>query len=249
MNKLLIILFTICLFFSACKKENKSPDSHEEQPSQNPNSTVDFTITPSIVDFPVGTTWGYSVTTVDYQYVNLSSANPNLVYSYTTNATYTVNVVRDTIIFPNITGKILLTSGAGIDNVNTYIREVWYYDSSDVKWHNIFYEKYNGGAEIVGCLGINLPLTSTSAWQNTHASHPSSGIDSCFAKGFDNAICGLGSVKCIKFENKYTGSIQNTYWYNATYGKVRSESSSFTYNGSQTLTGKINTITLISFHN
>lgn len=250
MKNTLLILLTLIIFFTGCKKENQSPILDIDEQTQNQNSAADFTITASDIDFTVGSTWAYSLATIDFQYVNMSSANPNLSYSYTTNTSYTISVIRDTIISPNITGKILLTAAAGIDDVNNYIREVWYYEPLDLKWHDILYERYNGGTEIVSCLGINLPLTPTSSWQNTHTSHPSSGVDSCYALGFDNASCGLGNIKCIKFQSKTVNDNQNTYWYNNLYGKIKTQNTSYIYdNGAQTLTGKTSTMTLTSFHN
>ncbi len=251
MRKLFYIISSLILLFISCKKEDKTtPDStNTNNPaSNNPNSTADFTVTASDINYPVGSTWAFDVITHNYQYDNIFSGSPSVTYNYTTSATYTVSVIRDTIISPSITGKILLTAAVGIDNVNNYIREVWYYEPSDLKWHDIVYERYNAGPETVGCLGINLPLTSTSSWQNTHASHPSTGIDSCFAKGFDNVSCGLGTIKCIKFENKLLGTQQNIYWYNNTYGRVRTESANYETVGS-TITAKASTVTLSAFHN
>ena len=245
----IVFMFLILALFS-CKKENNANETIT--PVVNtPNTTAsDFTITSSAINYPIGTTWAYNVVTVDEKYVNMSSANPNLAYSYTTPATYTVTVIKDSLITSGITAKILQTSASGFDNINTYVREVVYYNPSDLKWHDIVYEKYNGGPQSIECLGINLPLTSASAWQNTHSSHPSTGIDSCFARGFDNISCGLGSVKCIKFENKYTGTVQNAYWYNNLYGKVKAQISNYIFdNGAQTLTTKSSTITLNAFYN
>lgn len=251
MKQLFFILSCLVLFFAACKKEDKTqPDqTNSTNPvNNNPNSTADFTLTASDINYPVGSTWAYDVLSHNYQYVNVFSSSPSLSYDYTTSATYTVSIIRDTMISPTITGKILLTAAAGIDNINNYIREVWYYEPADMKWHDIIYERYSGGPEMVACLGINLPLTNTSSWQNTHTSHPSTGIDSCFAKGFDNVSCGLGVIKCIKFENKYFGTQQNKYWYNNIYGRVRTEGVNYETVGS-TITAKASTVTLTSFHN
>lgn len=237
------ILILTALSFVACKKDNTEPIV-SKNPTPVPTTPVaDFTITASDINYPVGTTWVYHITTIDeHIYNNVPSANQ----SFTTYTTFTVTVDRDTIISTNITGKILNYYATGLDHVNNYVKEVLFYDPYDLKWHDIDYQKINGGTETVGCLGIDLPLTSNSLWQNTHTSHPSSGIDSCYAAGFENALCGIGNIKCIKFNTKYSSNI---YWYNNTYGRVKTETFSAQMINPTESTSKTIITTLSSFHN
>lgn len=240
MKQIFYIFLLIISLLTSCRKEEKIPNSTNVTP------VPDFTITALDINYSVGSSWIYNVTTVQDEYVNIQSSNPTLSHSYTNTATYTVNVVRDSIISNTITAKILRYEMLGMDNINTYVRETIFYDPSDLKWHNILYQKNNGGAEVIGCFGIDLPLTASSRWKNTHASHLSNNIDSCYSIGFENAACGLGNIKCIKFKNN--GAIDNTYWYNNLYGKVRVESSDFNIIN-QIAIVKNSTLTLSSFHN
>ncbi|MCD6017083.1 MAG: hypothetical protein K0S53_204 [Bacteroidetes bacterium] len=242
MKRSLFVILGLFIFIACKKKDNTTPDSNPTDPGTNNTTTPDFIITTSNINYAVGTTWSYEITTID-DFYNNGVVDPSL--SYTNTASYTVTVSRDTIISPGITGKILHYDAPGFDGINNYIREVSYYDPGDLKWHSIASQKYNGGPEVTGCLGIDLPLTSTSKWQNMHANHPSTANDSCFAQGFYTISTGLGDVKCIRFRNKSGSSF---FWYNNIYGRVRTEN--FTYeilNAMQT-TSRLTIINLTSFH-
>lgn len=238
-TKHIILVCGICSILFSCKKENNEPTL----PSA-PTEQSDFTLQASDVNYTIGTTWVYSVFTQNTT-TTLNNSIPPVIQS--SNSTYTVKVVYDSLMANNITGKVLQTFIDGF-NGNGTLKELQYIDPVTNIWHQILFGSVNNNSITPEGFGIQLPLTFNSNWTNPYYLNPSSTIDSCYATGFENLSIAPGYLKCIRWKNKDLENPRNIYWYNKMMGRVKIETKKTDFPNLNTLVVVSNTTTLTKFN-
>ncbi len=232
MLRLFTIVFSFALL-SSCKKEKLDPMQVPAPLVEEP----DFILEAADLNYAIGTTWAYSVSTQTQTFYQTSQTS----YYGHGGGTYTVKVIRDSNMTTGINGKVFQYF---INGTNYGFKELQYVNPSTNLFSQITLSSVNGDTIAPNGFCIQLPLTTTSKWKNFYYPNESR-IDSFNANGFENLTLQQGYLKCIKFTGN---NIANGYWYNKKIGLVKGESVAYSSPNFQTFVVETSTITLTKFN-
>ena len=225
----------------ACKKDKKTPETPPPTPEP------DFTLQQSDVNYPVGTTWVYSISsqTLSQDVINNTPPYVEMI----SNSTYTLKVMYDSLMASGTTGKVLqnfFTNNTGIT-----FKELQYVNTTNNLWTQILFGNVGTNSVTPSAFTIKLPLSTSTNWKNPYFPTQSN-IDTCYTLGgFENLQLSAGYLKCINFKAQgYDGnySYNNNYWYNKSRGLAQAIGKKYYYPSNNTLKTYASTLTLTKFN-